>query len=185
MPEFLHEIETRRARRALDERAVPQEVVTRMMTAATYAPSCFNNQPWRFVVVQSADALEKAKTGLTDGNYWAKKAPLFVLVITKPDLDCQLKYEREYAFFDVGLATQNLMLQAVKEGLIAHPIAGFKPPILKEAFDIPDDYTLLTVVVLGFPGDDSHLNDKHRESEHSPRSRKPQDEVIMYNAWQS
>jgi nitroreductase len=183
MAELLQEIEIRRAKRALSEEQVPAEVVQRMMTAATYAPSCFNNQPWRFVVINEEPALEQVKDALPDANYWAKKSPLLVLAVTKPDLDCQLKDRREYALFDVGLATQNLMLQAVKEGLIAHPIAGFKPTKLKEAFGIPEDYIVIAVIVLGFPGDESHLNDKHLEAEHSERSRKSESQVIMYNRW--
>ena len=183
MAELLQEITARRARRALSEEKVSKEVIKRIMTAATYAPSCFNNQSWRFVVVNEEPALEQVKDALSSGNYWAKKSPLLVLAVTKPDLDCQLKDRREYALFDVGLATENLMLQAVKEGLIAHPIAGFNPTKLKEVFGIPEDYIVITVVVLGFPGDESHLNDKHLELEHSERSRKPESEVIMYNRW--
>jgi len=183
MTELLHEIAIRRAKRAISEEKVPEDTIQRIMTAATYAPSCFNNQPWRFVVVNEEETLEKARTALPDANYWAKKAPLLILVVTKADLDCQLKDGREYALFDVGLATENLMLQAVKEGLIAHPIAGFKPVKLKEEFGIPEEHTLITVVVIGFPGDESHLNEKHLESEHSERDRKPESEVIMYNTW--
>ncbi len=183
MTTLLSAIEKRRARRALSDKPIPPDTLARILTAATYAPSCFNNQPWRFLAINAEEAREKAGDGLLDGNYWARNAPAFILVITKPDLDCRLQYERDYAYFDVGLAAQNLMLQATHEGLIAHPIAGFKPPILKEAFNIPDDHTLLTVIILGFPGDDTHLNDKHREAEYSDRSRKPENDVICYNTW--
>lgn len=183
MAELLQEIVVRRAKRALSEQEVPEDVVKRILTAATYAPSCFNNQPWRFVVINEAAALEQARAALPDANYWAQKSPLLILAITKPGLDCQLKDRREYALFDVGLATENLILQAVKEGLIAHPIAGFKPMKLKESFGIPEEYIVVTVIVIGFPGDESHLNDKHLELEHSQRSRKPESEVIMFNTW--
>jgi len=183
MAAILQEIAIRRAKRALSEQAIPVELVQRIMTAATYAPSCFNNQPWRFVVINQSDALEKARTALSEGNYWAKKAPVLVLAATKPDIDCQLKDRRDYALFDVGLATANLILQAWKEGLIAHPIAGFNPVKLKADFGIPEEYILITVVVIGFPGDEAHLNEKHLAQEHSERDRKPQAEVIKYNAW--
>ncbi len=183
MAELLYELSIRRARRAINEKKIPEDTIKRIMTAATYAPSCFNNQPWRFVVINEEEVLEKVRTALSDGNYWAKKAPLLILVVTKPDLDCQPKDGREYALFDVGLATENLILQAVKEGLIAHPIAGFKPVKLKEEFGIPEEYTLITVVVIGFLGDEFHLNEKHLELEHSERSRKPESEIIMYNVW--
>jgi nitroreductase len=184
MPELLKEIDERRAKRALSDEPIPADTLARIMTAATYAPSCFNNQSWRFMVVTDSEALARIHASLTDANYWAKKAPALVVVVTKLDLDCQLSDGRDYAFFDCGLATQNLLLQAVKEGIYGHPMAGFDPLVVKKAFDIPDDYTVITLVALGFSGSDAHLSEKHLKGESSPRQRKPEQEVICYNAWE-
>jgi nitroreductase len=181
--EILREIAIRRARRALSEKPIPEEVLARIMTAATYAPSCFNNQPWRFLVVNREQELAIVKDNLSRGNYWARKAPVIVLVFTKPDLDCRLSDRRDYAFFSTGLAVESMMLQAASEGLIAHPIAGYKPAPLKEAFGVDSDMILLTLVIIGYPGDEAHLSDEHRQLEHSARDRKPEEQVIMYNRW--
>ncbi|MBN1836393.1 MAG: nitroreductase family protein [Spirochaetales bacterium] len=183
MSEMVKEIELRRARRALSDKAVPQEVVERIMTAATWAPSCFNNQPWRFVVVRAKSELETVKGFLAGGNYWARKSPLIVVVLTEPELDCRLSDRRDYSFFSTGLAVENLVLQAFREGLIAHPIAGYKPEGIKEALGIPQELVLLTLVIIGYPGDEAHLNEKHLALEHSPRDRKPPEEVIRYDRW--
>jgi nitroreductase len=109
---------------------------------------------------------------------------VIVLVCTKPEIDCRLSDRRDYAFFSTGLAVENLILQATREGLIAHPIAGYKPVPLKEAFGIDPEMILITLVVIGYLGEESHLSDKHREQEHSPRDRKPEGQVIMYNRWE-
>ncbi len=183
MAEIIPAIEKRRARRALDEREVEPEVQERIVTAATYAPSCSNKQPWRFLLVKSEEGRGRVAESLADGNYWAKKAPLYMLVATMPELDCNLSDRREYALFDVGMATMSLQLQAVEEGLIAHPIAGFDDQRLKRSFDIPDEYILITIVVIGYPGDASELNEKHAQSETSSRSRKEQGKVISEEAW--
>ncbi|MBN1834298.1 MAG: nitroreductase family protein [Spirochaetales bacterium] len=183
MGEILKEIELRRARRALSDKPVPREVVERIMTAATWAPSCFNNQPWRFVVIQAERELETVRGFLAGGNYWARRSPLIVAVLTEPELDCRLSDRRDYSFFSTGLAVESLVLQAVREGLIAHPIAGYKPEEIKEALGIPRELVLLTLVIIGYPGDESHLNEKHVALEHSPRERKPMDEVIRYDRW--
>jgi len=184
MKELLNEIQQRRAKRALSEKTIPGEIVSRIMTAATYAPSCFNNQSWCFLVVTNHEALEKVHDALPNANYWVRKAPVIVVVATKPDLDCQLSDRRDYAFFDCGLAIENLMLQAFKEGLYAHAIAGYDPVKLKGGFHIPDQYIVIALVAVGYPGDDSHLSEKHKELENSPRDRKPESEVICYNAWE-
>ncbi len=183
MAGLLHEIETRRAKRALSEKKIPKEVVKRIMTAATYAPSCFNNQPWRFMVVTEEKRLEDMNAALSGGNYWAKKAPVIVAVITKPDLDAQLSDRRDYALLGCGLAMENLVLQAFKEGLIAHPMAGFDPFVVKERFSIPEEFIVIALIAIGCPGEESHLSEKHLKMEHSPRERKPEPEVISYNAW--
>jgi nitroreductase len=183
MAGLVHEIEIRRAKRALSEKKIPEEVVKRIMTAATYAPSCFNNQPWRFMVVTEGKRLEDMHAALSGGNYWAKKAPVIVAVITKPDLDAKLSDRREYALLGCGLAMENLMLQAFKEGAIAHAMAGFDPLVVKEKFSIPEEFVVIALIAIGYPGDESHLSEKHIEMEHSPRERKPESEVISFNAW--
>ena len=179
----MKEIEARRAKRAFSAKKIPKDIVHRLMTAATWAPSCFNNQPWRFLVLTDDAALKKVHNALSDGNYWVKKAPIVLVVATKPDLDCQLSDRREYAFFDCGLAVENLVLQAFAESLYAHPIAGYDPLKVKEAFHIREEYIIITLIAIGYPGEDSSLNKKHQELEHGPRDRRPAEEVICHNVW--
>jgi nitroreductase len=167
----------------MDQRTVPEQIVERLLTAATLAPSCNNNQPWRFVVVRRAEELEKVRENLSRGNYWARKAPLIVLALTQPELDCRLDDRRDYALFAAGLAVANLLLQATREGLIAHPIAGFKPVPIKEALGILPELILVTLVIVGYPGEESGLSEKHRIQEHSLRDRKPLNEVVKYERW--
>ena len=180
---LVHEIYIRRAYRALSDKKIPGEVIKRIMTAATYAPSCFNNQSWRFLVATDEDALNKVFGALSEGNYWFKKAQAAVVVATKLEFGCRSSDRRDYAFFDCGLAVENLMLQGFKEGLYAHAIAGYDPVKIKEAFQIPDEHIIITLVALGYPGDDGSLNEKHKQLEHSQRIRKPESEVICYNIW--
>ena len=185
MQDILRPIQERRARRGLSERQVPEDVQRRLMEAATLAPSCFNNQPWRFLVLNRRESLEKARSFLAGGNYWAERAPMIVGVVTNRELDCDLDGGREYALFDCGLAVQNMILQATAEGLIAHPIAGFKAPELREAFGIDESMVLITLVIIGYPGATEHLSEKHIASEQSERSRKALSEVVRYNGWET
>ena len=68
-------------------------------------------------------------------------------------------------------------------GLYAHPMAGFDPLIVKEAFDIPEDYIVITLIAIGYPGSLEGLSEKHVVAEGSDRSRKDEAEVISYNSW--
>ncbi len=183
MEKILPEIQHRRARRALSAEEVPNDVLERLLHAATLSASCFNNQPWRFVVLKKGYGIERARARLSQGNYWAETAPVIIGVATRPDYDCDLDDGRQYALFDCGMAVQNLQIQAQHEGLLAHPIAGFKAAELKEDLGIPADHILITLVVIGFPGTDNELNDKHQELESSERVRKDFDEVVFSGAW--
>jgi nitroreductase len=185
MDTIIQAIEGRRARRALAGNSVPKDVLDRILTAATFAPSCMNKQPWRFLVADDPAALEKARAALSDGNYWARKAPVLIAALTKPELDCRLNDRREYALFDLGLAVANLLAQATAEGLIAHPMAGFNPLALKSAFGIDDSHIIPVMIAVAWPGDAAGLNDKHRESETGARDRAAFDSVVQRNRWES
>ena len=102
---------------------------------------------------------------------------------TRDDFDCRLNDERDYAQFDTGMATMGLLLQSTKEGLYAHPMAGWDPKVLREQFAIESDTRVIAMIAIGYPGDATNLNEKHAESEVSERSRKPLSEVRQWNAW--
>ena len=102
MDRIIKEIEKRKSKRALSTEAVPEDVVNRLLTAGTYAPSCFNNQPWRFVVLEGEEVAARIGEHLPGANYWVKKSPLIILVCTRRDLDCDLSEGREYALGELS-----------------------------------------------------------------------------------
>jgi nitroreductase len=183
MAEIVSEIEKRRAFRAIGEQGVPEDVKQRIARAALLAPSCANKQPWRFVIADEEPALSVVRQSLSGGNYWAKKAPLYLLAVTDPTFDCDLEDRRSYALFDTGMAVMNLQLQAVAEGLVAHPIAGFSDTQLKKGLKIPESHILITIVVVGYPGDDSHLSEKHLVLESSRQERRAVEDLVSKNGW--
>jgi len=186
MAEVLEAIQRRRARRAIDDRPISRETAEQLLQAAHLAPSCANNQPWRFVAIEDPKVLNRVKNHLTRGNAWAKPSPLIVAVASRADLDCQIPDGREYFLFGCGLAAMNLMIQATELDLIAHPIAGFKQAPIRDVLGIPEDYTLITLIILGYPSDDhGSLSEKHRIEEVAPRSRRPLEAVVAWNRFES
>lgn len=183
--DLVPEIAARRALRSISAEPIAEESVARALEAATYAPSCYNNQPWRFVAVSDPSVLEKVRAQLPEGNAWARAAPLIILALTKPSLDCRSDEGRDYALFDLGLATMNLLLQAEREGFVAHPIAGFNPKKVKAACSVPDDFVLVSLVVCGKRGENPALADWQIEREKGPRQRKPISEVVYFDTFPS
>jgi len=117
------------------------------------------------------------------GNYWTAPAPVIIAVASQRDLDCTLSDNRDYFLFGCGMAVGNLMIQATQMDLVAHPIAGYNPVKAKEIMGIPEDYTLITLIIVGHPGDVSQLSEQHRESELGPRDRKSLPKVMARNRY--
>ena len=88
-----------------------------------------------------------------------------------------------HAFYDVGLATQNLILQAMALGLYVHPMAGFDGEKARTIFGIPEGYEPVTMLALGYLGDPETLDAKRREQELTPRKRKALREFVFEGEW--
>jgi len=157
-----------------------QGVVRRLFEAATLAPSAANKQPWRFVAVQEAGLLEALRATFSEGNYWAKKAPLVVAAWTHLDYDLRIPDGRDFALFDLGQAVMAFQLQAQHEGLVTHPFAGFNPVKAALLLGLPEGALLPVLISVSFLGTADHLNEKHREAETAPRTRKPLEEIVSF-----
>jgi nitroreductase len=182
--EVVEAIRARRAKRAISDKQVEDEKIDSLVEAVRLSASCFNNQPWRIVVCRSKDALVSVRGALSKGNVWASRAPVIMVVASKPDDDCKLSDRRDYYLFSTGLAVGQLELRATELGLIAHPIAGYDPLKTKELLGIPTEYVIITFVIIGYPsGDDSLLSDKQKESELTRPERKPVGENFFLDKW--
>jgi acyl-CoA thioesterase FadM/nitroreductase len=177
--DFHRLIAARRSRRAFADRPVEPEKIERMIEAARGSPSCANRQPWRFVVVERGDprrpALEEA---LDPGNAWAKKAPvLFVSGARKED--GAVVESREYYLHDTGLSTMSLLYRGADQGLLVHPMAGWKEASLKAALSMPGDFHPIAVVAVGYPGKPEDLDEETRKKDEKPRVRKGIGEIAF------
>ena len=177
-------IEKRRAYRSLDPVEVTEQTVSALAEAARLAPSCFNNQPWRYVFVFDKEMLNKFHSALNRGNRWAERASLIIAVFSEPDQDCRIK-GRDYFLFDTGMATGFLVLRATDLGLVAHPIAGFDEQKVKEVLHIPDHMTVITLVIVGGHADEisSLLSDKQVAWEKERPERLKADDFIYSNEY--
>jgi nitroreductase len=169
----------RHASRAIAPRPIDPAIIDELVDAARLAPSCFNKQPWRFLVLVGDEALAKGRAALSASNaVWAARAPVLIATYARRDDDCVLKDGRAYYHFDTGLAVMNLMLAATERGLTARPMAGFRPAALKEAFALADADEPVVMLAVGYPDDDeSHLPEEKRGLDAAPRARKAAGEI--------
>lgn len=173
-------LKKRYASRSIDGEPLADEIVDQLVEAVRLSPSCFNNQPWRFLFCQSAEQKEKAAQCFAPGNQaWAPRAPLLVIGYTKKEDDCNLPDGRSYHQFDLGLSTMNLMLAATHLGLVARPMAGFSAAKAKEAFDLAaEDQPLIMLAIGRLSQNEDHLPDNLKGLNDKPRERKEATEVV-------
>ncbi len=173
--------------RAFDaSKPVSHEQVIALLEAARWAPSCFGDQPWRFIVWdknRDAATWQQALECLVPGNQaWAKDAPVLMLTCHDTLFGHNEKPNR-WAAYDTGAAAENLCLQATSLGLVAHQMGGFDSAKTRETFAIPAQYELMAMLALGYAGDANQLPDDLKERELAERKRKPLGELFFSNGW--
>lgn len=175
--DLLKEIKDRFANRALLDKAVPEDTLEALVEAATLAPSCFNEQPWRFLVATGARR-ETLLACLTPANQeWAGRAAALVLTCSKKTFT-QNGRDNPWHMSDAGCAAGFFMLEAQRRGLTAHPMAGFSKKEARAAFDIPEELDIVHVMAVGWPGDLERLSERNQARNH-PGTRKPLEEVLL------
>lgn len=175
----IHDLIRRRwSPRAFDDRPVPGPLLASILEAARWAPSCYNEQPWRFLVATRNDpeGHARAVSVLVEGNAWAARAPVLILSLAKP-LFAHNGKPNVHAWHDVGAASENLALEAFNQGLVAHSMAGFKRDEARAAYGIPAEWEPVAMTAVGYPGPIEVLPEARRGSETAPRRRKPFEEI--------
>lgn len=175
----MEEIQNRWSPRAFDRsKPVSQEDLNAVLEAASYAPSCFNEQPWAYVVGNDDADRDKIEQALFDKNReWAKNAPVLMIVLAKNTF-AHNGNKNMWNQFDSGTSWGYLTLEAEKRGLQTHGMAGYDRDKARELFSIPEEYDLLAAVAMGYYGDKDQLSDELKERE-NPSPRKGLDEVIF------
>lgn len=141
-------MDARRAYRSLGPVSITEGMIRDLADHACLAPSCFNNQPWRFVFATDEAILKELQGAMSRGNEWTGLGSMVVAVFSRDKLDCVIK-DRTYHQFDTGMATAFMILRATEMGLVAHPIAGFNPGKVKRILGIPEDMDLMTLLIVG------------------------------------
>jgi len=170
--------------RAFAERSVGSDDLRTLLEAARWAPSCKNEQPWRFVYAHKGGAGYEALEALLDdfNTGWAAGAPVLLLSVAKKTFDGDGQ-PNAHAWHDVGLAMGQLLVQATSMGIHAHQMAGFDWRGANAALGIPEGFQPVAMAALGYPGDPDTLPDGLAKAERGPRVRDALESLAFEGGW--
>lgn len=183
---IMEDIKKRWSPRAFDNKKnIEIDKLNRIFEAARWAPSCFNEQPWRFIVGRKEKGYEYQKilNCLTESNQvWAKTAPVLIIACTKKRFDLD-NSANNWAAYDTGQSVAFMILQAMHEGVFAHQMAGFSKDKAIADFNIPEEFTPTTAIALGYLGDINLLPEVLQEKEKEEQLRHPLSKLIHIEDW--
>jgi len=173
--------------RAYDpERPVGRDDLLGLFEAARWAPSCYGDQPWRFVLgdrTSQPDQWQRLLDCLVEGNRsWAAAAPVLVAVVADSAMSRDGSPNR-WGSYDTGAAAMALSIEATVRGLMVHQMGGFDGDALRAALRIPERYLPMSVMAVGYQLPVNLIPAGMQEREHSARSRRPLETLVHAGHW--
>jgi nitroreductase len=196
--EFQDVVRRRRMVRNFEERAIPRDVVERILENALHAPSAGFTQGWAFLVLDGRDETERfwsasfASSADRAGFRYQGlfNAPLLVVALSNEQayLDRYAEPDKgwtdrdperwpvPYWHVDTGFAALLMLLTVVDAGLGALLFGVFEPGRVRRAFDIPERYVPVAAIAIGYPAPDE-------VSPSLARGRRALEEVVHRGHW--
>jgi nitroreductase len=173
-------INCRQSDRKYSDKPVEKEKLERIIEAGRMAPSACNAQPWKFIVVTDPELVLKiadaASAKLIGMNSFVAQAPaILVIVREKPNMSSKVGAtikNKDYSLIDIGIATENICLQAKAEQLGSCIIGWFDERQMKKLLKIPKSKRVELIITLGYS-----------LSEQREKRRKPVSETVSYNKY--
>jgi nitroreductase len=178
--EILDLITSRQSDRKYSEKPVEKEKLDRIVEAGRMAPSACNAQPWKFVVVTDRELVlkiaEAASAKLIGMNSFVAQAPV-ILVVVREQANLSSRVgatikNKDYSLIDIGIATENICLQAHAEGIGSCIIGWFDEKQIMKLLSIPKSKRVELIITLGYS-----LSDQRE------KRRKPPDDTVSYNKY--
>jgi nitroreductase len=179
-PGMLEIISGRQSDRKYEERPVETEKVERIIEAARLSPSANNAQPWKFIVVNDPEMVKKiaeaASSKVLGMNSFVGQAPVQIIVVReKADIQTRaagVVKKRDYSLIDIGIASENICLQAEAEGLGSCMIGWFDEKSVKRHLGIPASKRVELIITIGYS-----------VSRQREKKRKPAEATVSFNKY--
>ena len=169
-------LRVRQVREFTDEPVAP-DVLDALADAARWSGSSTNSQPWRFVIVRSAETLRAiAAAGLPQTR--SLQTATAAIAIALPDENGR----GTSLSFDEGRAAERVLVAASFLDVGAG-IAWIMPdvrPLVASLLQLPEDRFVRTMIAIGYPTEAAR-----RPKSAKGAARLPREETVFYETWGS
>lgn len=171
--------------RSMTGESLSDEELFPVFEAARWAPSCYNNQPWRILYAKrDTPEWDRFYDLLIDFNkQWCKMAAVLVVIVSRDTFEKNNKPSNTHSY-DTGAAWMSLALEGNARGLVVHGMSGFDYEKAKSSLGIPDGYTVEAMAAIGKRAPKEKLPPEIQEKEF-PSGRKPLNEIVFNGTFQS
>jgi len=160
--ELLQAIKGRRSIRAFKKQNVPEEIVEKLIDAASWAPSAGNIQPWEFVIVRKP-AVKKKLAQAALNQEFVEEAPVVIVVCAdekRSSMGYGLRGGTLYCIQDTAAATQNILLTAYSLGLGACWVGAFNEDEAKKVMNAPEEIRPVAIIPVGYANEAPSQRDR-------------------------
>ena len=149
---------------------VEEEKLMKILEAGRVAPTGANAQPQRLIVVREKEGIEKLNKAARIYG-----APLAIIVCADHDNVWKRPYDgKKLTDIDSSIVTDSMMLQATELGLGTLWVCYFKPDVIREEFNLPNNIEPVSILVIGYADGETQPEDRH------DKLRKPLIETVFY-----
>lgn len=165
--------------RAMTGEELTDDELMPLFEAARWAPSSYNNQPWRFIYAKrNTPEWNPIYDLMVDFNkQWTKNAAVIGVVISHNVFDHNGKPARTHSY-DTGAAWISLALEGTSRGLVVHGMQGFDYDKARQTLMVPDNYTVEAMFAIGKRAPKETLPEELQKKEF-PSDRRPLSEIVM------
>jgi len=184
--EFEEVVATRRSIRDFQDKAIPSEILDKIVEAGRIAPSFQNRQCWRYVICRDKEVIRKLalQSGLIGKvNYFIKNAPLVVVACADPG-DSGKVNDQSYYLVDTAISFQQMMLTAWNFGIGSCWLAAFNENSVRKILQIPEKIKIVALSPFGYPREKKSVYSKFLTTFAGSRKRLETEKIISNNKWE-
>lgn len=159
--------------RAFKKQVVDDAVLSKLLKDANQAPSAGNLQARDFIVVKNDGIKTKLAKAALHQNF-ILESPTVVVIFANPPRSAAKYGPRGtlYSIVDAAIASQNLMLSCVTEGLGSCYIGAFDEDEVRKILHAPQNMLPIAIIPIGFPNEVPQATD-----------RMPLNDVVHWEKW--